>query len=177
VGFFVGRKGTRMMKDMAETPMVPWHVKSVANMKYAYSFKTLRVREKDFPYHGQSITCTSELVEFARELQDADIEKFLVLYLDAQNHVIGIRVTEGTVNQCAVYPREVFRHALIAGACAVIMIHNHPSGETKPSDADIRLTRTIADAGKVFDIMIHDHTIIAGDRFFSFREEGLMPGC
>ena len=162
---------------MTEKPLRQRHVRSWETMKYAYSFKTLRVREKDFPYHGQSITRTSELVEFARSLQDADIEKFLVLYLDAQNHVIGIRVWEGTVNQCVVYPREVFRHALIAGACAVILIHNHPSGETKPSDSDVRLIRTIADAGKVFDIMIHDHTIIAGDRFFSFREEGIMPGC
>jgi len=165
------------MKDMEETPMVQRHVKRVVNMKFAFSLKTFRVKEADFPYHGQSITCTTELVEFARSLKDADIEKFLVLYLDAQNHVICIRVWEGTVNQCVVYPREVFRHALIAGASAVILIHNHPSGVTKPSDADIRLTRTIADAGKVFDIMIHDHTIIAGERFFSFREEGIMPGC
>ena len=143
-------------------------------MKYAYSLKTLRVKEKDFPYDGQSIRSTSELVAFARSLQDCDVEKFLVLYLDAQNHIICIRVTEGTVNQCVVYPRELFRHALLAGASAVILIHNHPSGETKPSDADVRLTRTITEAGKVFDIIVHDHTIIAGSRFFSFREEGLL---
>jgi DNA repair protein RadC len=145
-------------------------------MRYAYSLKTHRVKEEDFPYHGQSIRSTSELITFARSLQDADVEKFLILFLDAQNHVICIRVSEGTVNQCVVYPREVFRHALLAGASAVILIHNHPSGETKPSDADIRLTRTIAEAGKVFDIMIHDHIIIAVNRFFSFREEGIMPG-
>ena len=143
-------------------------------MKFAYSTKTLRVKEEDFPYHGQSIGCTKELLEFARSLQDADVEKFLVLYLDAQNHIICIRVWEGTVNQCVVYPREIFRHALLAGASAVILIHNHPSGEAKPSDTDVRLTRSMTEAAKVFDISIHDHTIIAGSRFFSFREEGLL---
>lgn len=143
-------------------------------MQYAYSLKTQRVREKDFPYHGQSIGKTSDLIEFARSLQDADVEKFLVLFLDAQNHIIYIRVWEGTVNQCVVYPREVFRHALLAGASAVIMIHNHPSGEVKPSDADIRLTRSITEAAKLFDILLHDHAILAGSRFFSFREEGLL---
>ena len=159
---------------MTEIPVRQRHVRRGETMKYAYSLKTHRVKEDDFPYHGQSIRGTSELIEFARSLQDADVEKFLVLYQDAQNHVICIRVWGGTVNQCIIYPREVFRHALLAGASAVILIHNHPSGETTPSDSDIRLTRTITEAGKVFDIMIHDHTIIAGNRFFSFREEGLL---
>ena len=59
---------------------------------YAYSIKTTRVKEKDFPYNGQRITCTNDLINFARALQDSDIEKFLVVYLDAQNSVIGIQV-------------------------------------------------------------------------------------
>ena len=79
---------------------------------YAYSIKTTRVKEKDFPYNGQRITCTNDLINFARALQDSDIEKFLVIYLDAQNSVIGIQVMNGTVNQAVVYHREVVRHAL-----------------------------------------------------------------
>jgi len=142
---------------------------------YAYSIKTSRVKEKDFPYEGQSITCTSELVAFAKSLQDSDVEKMLSVYLDAQNRVICLQVMNGTVNQAVVYPREIIRHALLSGACAVILVHNHPSGVVRPSEADIRVTKTIQEAGKLLDIMVHDHIVIGeNNRFFSFREQGLI---
>lgn len=79
---------------------------------YAYSIKTLRVREPDFPYNGQKITCTNDLIQSAKSLQDADIEKFLTLYMDAQNHIICIQVMNGAVNQAVVYVRDVVRYAL-----------------------------------------------------------------
>ena len=142
--------------------------------KYAYSLKTERIRETDFPYHGEQVTSTSELLNFVRRLQDSDIEKFLILYLDAQNKLIYVQVILGTVNQAVVYPREVFKHALLGGACAMILVHNHPSGHPKPSDADIRLTKMIQECAKLFDILVHDHLIVAMERFFSFREEGLL---
>jgi len=143
-------------------------------MRYAYRLETKRIRERDFPYHGEQITCTKELVQFVQRLQDSDIEKFMILYLDAQNKLICVQVIQGTVNQAVVYPREVFKHALLGGACAMILVHNHPSGHPKPSDADIRLTRTLQEGSKIFDLLLHDHLIIAGERFFSFREEGIM---
>ncbi|MBU2578291.1 hypothetical protein KKA69_05715, partial [Patescibacteria group bacterium] len=61
-----------------------------------------------------------------------------------------------------------------SGASALILVHNHPSGATRPSDADIRLTKTIQEATKLIDVQVHDHLIVGDDRFFSFREEGLM---
>ncbi|HLA27906.1 MAG TPA: JAB domain-containing protein [Syntrophales bacterium] len=143
--------------------------------KYAYSLKTQRVKETDFPYHGEQVTSTRELLQFVHRLQDSDIEKFLILYLDAQNQLVGVQVILGTVNQAVVYPREVFKDALLmGGACAIILVHNHPSGHPKPSEADIRLTKTLQECAKLFDILVHDHLIVAGERFFSFREEGLM---
>ena len=142
--------------------------------KYAYSLKTQRVKETDFPYHGEQVTATRELLHFVHRLQDSDIEKFLILYLDAQNKLVCVQVIPGTVNQAVVYPREVFKHALLGGGCAIILVHNHPSGHPKPSEADIRLTKTIQECAKLFDILVHDHLIVAGERFFSFREEGLM---
>ncbi len=141
----------------------------------AYSIKTTRVKEPDFPYQGQKITCTSELVGFAKSLQDADIEKFLTIYLDQDNTVICIQVTTGTINQAVVYPREVIRHALLVNATALILVHNHPSENVRPSEADIRLTRTLKETAQNLELLIHDHIIIGGTRFFSFREEGLMP--
>ena len=141
----------------------------------AYSIKTTRIKEPDFPYHGQSITCTSELVAFAKSLQDADTEKFLTIYVNQQNELICIQMTTGTVNQAVVYPREVIRHALLVNATAMILVHNHPSGAVRPSDADIRLTRILKETAANLDILIHDHIIIGGEKFFSFKEEGLMP--
>ena len=143
-------------------------------MKYAYRIKTHRVREEDFPYHGQQITSTSELLAFVQRLKESDIEKFLILYLDAQNQVVCVQLMQGTVNMAMIYPREIFKHALLGGACAMILVHNHPSGHPKPSDADIRLTKTIQEGAKIFDLLVHDHLIVAGERFFSFREEGLL---
>ena len=143
--------------------------------KYAYSIKTSRVKEPDFPYDGRSLTCTSDLLNFAHDLQDSDIEKMLTLYLDAQNQLLCIQVMKGTVNQAVVYPREIIRHALLVGSCAIIIMHNHPSGQVKPSDADIRLTKTIQETAKFLELLVHDHIIIGSEgRFFSFREEGMM---
>ncbi|MCX5842901.1 MAG: hypothetical protein NT022_03975, partial [Deltaproteobacteria bacterium] len=102
-------------------------------------------------------------------------ERFCVIYLDAQNKITGMEtIQEGIVNQAVVYPRKVLENALEQKASAIILVHNHPSGHVKPSDADIRLTKTIRDTARMLDILVHDHVIVGENRFFSFREEGLM---
>jgi DNA repair protein RadC len=122
------------------------------------------------------ITCTSELLDYCKTymggLKD---ERFCVIYLDAQNRLTDIEtIQEGIVNQAVVYPRKVLENALKQKASAVILVHNHPSGNVKPSDADIRLTKTIRETARILDIIVHDHLIIGENRFFSFREEGLI---
>lgn len=123
------------------------------------------------------ITCTGELLDFCRTaLGGLKDENFCVLYLDAQNRIIAFEtIQKGIVNQAVVYPRQVIEKALAHKSSALILVHNHPSGHVKPSDADIRLTRTITDTAKLLDILVHDHLIIGENRFFSFREEGIMP--
>ncbi len=102
-------------------------------------------------------------------------ERFDVIYLDAQNRIIRTEVIqEGIVNQAVVYPRKILENALKHKASAVILVHNHPSGHLKPSEADIRLTRTLQDTARALDILVHDHIIVGGNRYFSFREEGLI---
>ncbi|MCX5857308.1 MAG: DNA repair protein RadC [Deltaproteobacteria bacterium] len=122
------------------------------------------------------ITCTSELVNYCKAiLGGMKDEQFRVIYLNAQNRIIDDElIQEGIVNQAVVYPRKVLENALKRKASAIILLHNHPSGHIRPSDADIRLTRTIQDTAKVLDILVHDHIIIGENRFFSFREEGIM---
>jgi DNA repair protein RadC len=123
------------------------------------------------------IACTSELLDFFRTAMGGKKdEEFCVIYLDAQNQIIEFEtVQKGVANQAVVYPRQVLESALRKKASALILAHNHPSGHVRPSDADIRLTKTIQDAARMLDILVHDHIIIGENRFFSFREEGLMP--
>jgi DNA repair protein RadC len=125
----------------------------------------------------KQVTCTTELLDFCRTVMGAKKdEEFCVIYLDAQNQIIEFEtIQRGVVNQAVVYPRQVLESALKKKASAIILAHNHPSGHVRPSDADIRLTKTIQETAKVLDILVHDHIIIGENRFFSFREEGLMP--
>ena len=132
----------------------------------------LKEKAKEKP----QITCTKELLDYCKtRMGGLKDEQFHVIYLDAQNKIIEIEtIQEGIVNQAVVYPRKVLENALAQKASAIILVHNHPSGYVKPSDADIRLTRTIQETAKILDILVHDHVIIGENRFFSFREEGLM---
>lgn len=125
----------------------------------------------------KQVTCTTELLDFCRTVMGGKKdEEFCVIYLDVQNQIIEFEtVQKGVVNQAVVYPRQVLESALKKKASAIILAHNHPSGHVRPSDADIRLTKTIQETAKVLDILVHDHIIIGENRFFSFREEGLMP--
>ena len=141
------------------------------------------IRELATHYLGQKakekpqIACTSELLDYCRTAMGAKKdEEFCVIYLDAQNQIIEVETLQkGIANQAVVYPRQVLERALRKKASALILAHNHPSGHVRPSDADIRLTKTIQETAKALDILIHDHIIIGENRFFSFREEGLMP--
>jgi DNA repair protein RadC len=143
-------------------------IKLVKDMGSMY----LKEKAKEKP----QITCTRELLDYCKTtiggLKD---ERFCVIYLDAQNKITGMEtIQEGIVNQAVVYPRKVLENALEQKASAIILVHNHPSGNVKPSDADIRLTKTIRDTARMLDILVHDHVIVGENRFFSFREEGLM---
>lgn len=90
-----------------------------------------------------------------------DREQFRLLFLDRKNKLIFDEVQqEGTINQTAIYPREVVKRALDVGASSIIMVHNHPSGDPTPSEADIDITRRVKHAASSFDIRLHDHLII-----------------
>ena len=105
-------------------------------------------------------------------------ETFWILPLDAQHRLIGgpIAITRGILNSTLVHPREVFRAAIVAGAAAVILCHNHPSGDPTPSSDDKLITQKLVAAGRLLDIPIHDHLIVvpSGNRYTSFAEAGLL---
>lgn len=108
-------------------------------------------------------------------LAHAPREQFRALYLDKRNILIREELrAEGTVDHAPVYPREVVRRALELSASAMILVHNHPSGDPTPSQADIEMTRRIIDAARVFGIEVHDHVIVGREGTKSFRALGLM---
>jgi DNA repair protein RadC len=102
-------------------------------------------------------------------------EQFRVLFLDKKNQLIADEVmNRGTVDHAPVYPREVMRRALELSASAVILVHNHPSGDPTPSAADVDMTRQVADAGRPLRIAVHDHLIAARDGVASLKALGLF---
>jgi DNA repair protein RadC len=108
-------------------------------------------------------------------LAHAPREQFRTLYLDRRNILMREEWrADGTVDHAPVYPREVVRRALELSASAIILVHNHPSGDPTPSRADIEMTRRIIDAALAFDIQVHDHVIVGREGTASFRALGLM---
>ncbi len=103
------------------------------------------------------------------------IEQFRLLFLDSRNRLIADEAqARGTVNHTPVYPREVVKRALELQATALILVHNHPSGDPTPSRDDIEMTREVAQAARALSIALHDHVIIGNGRWLSFRREGLL---
>jgi DNA repair protein RadC len=99
------------------------------------------------------------------------VEQFHVLFLDKKNRLIKEELQQrGTVDHTPAYPREIVKRALELSATAVILVHNHPSGDTTPSKADIEMTRAIADAAKSLNITVHDHIIVSRNGFSSLRQ-------
>jgi DNA repair protein RadC len=103
------------------------------------------------------------------------IERFRVLHLNTKNMLIRDEVmSKGSIDQAAVYVREVIRRAIDLGSASIILVHNHPSGDPSPSRADIDITRTIAEAGKRLGITVHDHIVMGTGGHVSLRAQGLI---
>jgi DNA repair protein RadC len=108
-------------------------------------------------------------------LGDTDREQFVAVLLNVRLKVLAINtVSVGTLSQSLVHPREVFKPAILAGAHAVIVAHNHPSGDPEPSVEDMQITRRLAAAGTLLGIEVVDHVIVAEDSHVSLRERGAL---
>jgi len=102
-------------------------------------------------------------------------ESMKVLYLNRANKVLGIyELSKGGISSTVIDIRLLFATALKSLSCSVILLHNHPSGNLQPSQADINITNKINEAGKLLDIQVLDHIILTEDSYFSFQEEGLI---
>ena len=122
------------------------------------------------------LTSWQALMDYCRAAMGREpVEQFRLLFLDRKNRLIADEVQQrGTVDHTPVYPREVMKRALELNASALILVHNHPSGDPTPSRADIALTKDLDDAARRLGIVIHDHLIIARDQCVSFKNIGLL---
>ena len=119
-----------------------------------------------------------DLADYARRhLLTAQREEVHVLCLNARNVLVHhARVAEGCVDQCSVDPREVFAPAVAMRASAIVLVHNHPTGDPEPSVSDVALTRRLAEAGRVLGIRLLDHLVLGSSKHVSMSERGLVTG-
>ena len=112
---------------------------------------------------------------FGPKLRDLKHEEFWVLLLNSSNRLMDSKmITKGTLNSSLVHPRESFHDAVKSKAASVIFVHNHPSGNSEPSQEDISMTKQLVESGKVLGIPVHDHVIVSGSSFTSFAERRLI---
>ena len=114
-------------------------------------------------------------VIFQSLMGDLPHEEFWILLLNRANRVLSkIRISEGGISGTVVDPKKLFNICLVNHACAIILGHNHPSGNTQPSDADNKLTIKLRDAGLLLDISVMDHIIVGDEGYYSYADEGKM---
>ena len=132
---------------------------------------SLEARDAGVPLRGPQ----DVVAVYAPRLQELPVEEFHVAVLDAQHRLErDVLVTRGLLNSSLVHPREVFREAIAERAAAVILVHNHPSGDPTPSAEDRAVTEQLVAAGRLLDIPVHDHIIVGRGRYVSFAEAGLL---
>ena len=131
-----------------------------------------------YPENRVPIRSPRDVFAFMAPYADREIcESFWILPLDSQHRLAGIGptvITRGILNSSLVHPREVFCAAIVAGAAAVVLSHNHPSGDPTPSADDRAITDQLVAAGRLLDIPVHDHVILGRGRYVSFAEAGLL---
>jgi DNA repair protein RadC len=127
-------------------------------------------------YNKNVISSWSPLLEYLKfNMGCLKLEQFRVLFLNKKNVLIADEVmATGTIDQTPVYPREIVKKSLFHEAGALILVHNHPSGNPKPSNADIDLTTQIINACKTVNVTVHDHVIIGGNEYYSFKSNMLI---
>ena len=160
----------------------PAELKTVAGVGEAVTLDLKLLQEMTLRIGRQAvakrtvITSWSQLLDYVKiALAHEAREQFRVIFLDKKNQLIADEVmNHGTVDHAPVYPREVMRRALELSASAVILVHNHPSGDPTPSRADIEMTRQVVEAGRALRISIHDHLVVGRDGVASFRALGLF---
>ena len=149
-------------------------------MRYRLKLATWIVEREPGQPSPRMLSAPAAVALLARDLlntADDDKEHFWAIFLNAQNHyLLHTLISTGTQSASLVHPREVLGPALRVGAAALIVIHNHPSGDPTPSQEDLRLTRQLADGARLLDLRLHDHLIIGNgtEQWVSLAQRGAL---
>ncbi len=154
-------------------------MKQRSTQLYRNRYNGSKIREERSRYHrikeSPLITNANRAYKHLHAYHHLDREHFIAITLDGASRVINTHIISiGTLNQSLVHPREVFYPAIQDRAAAIIIAHNHPSGQLCPSRADTQVTTRLKDAGKLIGIDIIDHIILTADGFYSFQDEGML---
>jgi DNA repair protein RadC len=134
-----------------------------------------RRKESDIKIKSK-ITGSKDVADYFQPLLgDLNHEEFWILFLDRGNKIMdSFRISEGGISGTVIDVRKILKAAIEKQSSSIILCHNHPSGTLQPSDADLKITRKITDAGKIMDIPVMDHIIIGNDKYYSFADEGML---
>jgi DNA repair protein RadC len=143
------------------------------------NFYTLKmVKENSTLYEIPVIKSPTEVYQAAKQLltlHEEPEEHFCILCLNTKNKIVGVHtISIGSLNATIVHPREVFKAAMLNNANGIICLHNHPSGDPKPSREDIETTKRLVEAGEIIGIKVLDHVIIGDGRYISLKEQGTI---
>jgi DNA repair protein RadC len=146
-----------------------------ASLKAAFHLAT-KLSQETLRIGSDRYTDPAQIFEYYRyRYREQRMEYFLAMLLDGKNRIIKeVQISQGSLNQSIVHPREVFSPAVRDSAAAVILVHNHPTGDPTPSREDLAITRRLREAGEIMGIKVLDHIIIGDDQFTSFVSQGLM---
>ena len=141
-------------------------------------YKLKMVKEDSELYEVPVINSPTEVYQAAKQLlalHEEPEEHFCILCLNTKNKIVGVHtISIGSLNASIVHPREVFKAAMLNNANSIICLHNHPSGDPKPSQEDIGITRRLVEAGEIIGIKVLDHIIIGEQSYLSMKEKCLM---
>lgn len=151
---------------------------------YTYQYKLMREGKVSYTTANTEYSSSTVMYDVLRQMQAIvnpaqDVEVFICLLLNRANKPIGfVHVGTGGMTGCVADPRVILRHAILSGAVAIILNHNHPSGNTRPSKADEEVTYKLKQGGQLLDIIVLDHIITTGtdknDPYFSFEDNGIL---
>lgn len=156
---------------------LPSHAEDLLGGKVAAKWQALmEVNRRLAAADGATIRTPHDILPHVADMQALEVEVFRVLYLNTKHRVIAAEtVSVGTLNASLAHPREVFKGAVRRAAAAIIVAHNHPSGDPTPSPGDWDLTQRLYDAGKILGIELLDHIVVGGGGAWSFKEHGWQP--
>ena len=140
-------------------------------------YEKLEVREDVAAYlpPDRRYTAPEQIASLFSFLTTESKEYFFTMHMDGKNRISCVDcVSVGSLNQSIVHPREVFKTALVSSAAALVLVHNHPSGDSSPSSEDIAITRRLKEAGELLGIKVLDHVIVGDKEYVSFVERGLL---